>query len=73
MRRLLVLAALAIVAPSAQAGEFVPRQPAKVEPAKAPVVTKSRAKPVSRRTWQAKAQPKKPKKKRVSFEKRPMP
>lgn len=73
MRILLVFIALALVAPRVDAGEFVPREP-KVAPSPAPAaaVTKSRAKPVSRRTWQAKAQPKKSKKKRVS-EKRPMP
>ncbi len=73
MRLLLVFAALGLLAPHADAGEFVARE-AKVAPAAAPapVVTRSRAKPVSRRTWQAKAQPKKPKKKHA-FEKRPMP
>ena len=69
MRHLLVVGLLALLAPHAHAGEFVARE-TKIAPAAA--VGKPRAKPVNRRTWQAKAQPKKPKKKHLA-EKRPMP
>jgi hypothetical protein len=79
MRSLVVLVALMVAAPRAEAGEFTPRAPKEpvVGTQNAPVAkakAKPKAKPVSRRTWQAKAQqPKKAKKKRTGVEKRPMP
>jgi hypothetical protein len=74
MRSLVVFVAFMVASPFAQAGEFTPRAPKEpaVEAQSAPIAKpRSKAKPVSRRTWQAKAQPKKAKK-RVA-EKRPLP
>jgi len=77
MRSLLLLVALMVAAPrGASAGEFTPRAPkepaAEAAPGAPVAKSKPKAKPVSRRTWQAKAQPKKAKK-RIAVEKRPMP
>ncbi|MBA2539689.1 MAG: hypothetical protein H0V17_08650 [Deltaproteobacteria bacterium] len=74
MRSLVFLLVAFLIAPRAEAGEFTPRTPkepaADVAPAAKP---SAKAKPVSRRTWQAKVQPKKAKKKQIASQKRPLP
>ncbi len=74
MRSLLLFVALMVAAPRAEAGEFTPRAPKEPVVEAAPTAKpRAKAKPVSRRTWQAKVQPKKAKKKQIASQKRPLP